>query len=93
MSPSPDTPPSPWCSCVGRRQGCPTLAALRNHRLASRFSAVARRKEVLHAAQAKAVQNRYDQRDAARMAKLDEQAGNYRRALTACLEGRGYTVK
>lgn len=44
-------------------------------------------------AQAKAVQQRYDQRDAARMAKLDEQAGNYRRALTACLEGRGYTVK
>jgi hypothetical protein len=44
-------------------------------------------------ARAKAVQDRYDQRDDARMAKLDEQAGNYRRALTACLEGRGYTVK
>ena len=44
-------------------------------------------------AQAKAVQNRYDQRDSARMAQLDEQAGNYRRALTACLEGRHYTVK
>jgi hypothetical protein len=44
-------------------------------------------------AQARVVQQRYDQRDAARMAKLDEQAGNYRRALTACLEGRGYTVK
>jgi uncharacterized protein YcfJ len=44
-------------------------------------------------AQAKAVQQRYDQRDAARMAKLDQQASNYRRALTACLEGRGYTVK
>ena len=44
-------------------------------------------------ARAKSVQQRYDQRDAARMAKLDEQAGNYRRALTACLEGRGYTVK
>jgi uncharacterized protein YcfJ len=44
-------------------------------------------------ARAKAVQDRYDQRDAARMAKLDQQAGNYRRALTACLEGRGYTVK
>jgi hypothetical protein len=39
------------------------------------------------------VQNRYDQRDATRMAKLEEQASNYRRALTACLEGRGYTVK
>ena len=44
-------------------------------------------------AQAKQVQNRYDQREGARMAKLEEQAGNYRRALTACLEGRGYTVK
>ena len=43
--------------------------------------------------QAKAVQNRYDQRDASRMAQLDQQAGNYRRAVTACLEGRGYTVK
>jgi hypothetical protein len=42
---------------------------------------------------ARQVQNRYDQRDSARMAKLEEQAGNYRRALTACLEGRGYTVK
>jgi hypothetical protein len=44
-------------------------------------------------ARARSVQDRYDQRDSARMAKLDEQAGNYRRALTACLEGRGYTVK
>jgi len=44
-------------------------------------------------AAAKAAQQRYDARDAARMAKLDEQAGGYRRALTACLEGRGYTVK
>ena len=41
----------------------------------------------------KQVQNRYDQRENARMAQLEEQAGNYRRALTACLEGRGYTVK
>jgi outer membrane lipoprotein SlyB len=41
----------------------------------------------------KQVQNRYDQRESARMAKLEEQAGNYRRALSACLEGRGYTVK
>lgn len=44
-------------------------------------------------AQAKAAQQRYDQRDSARMARLDGQASNYRRALTACLEGRGYTVK
>ncbi len=39
------------------------------------------------------VQRRYDDRENARMAKLEEQASNYRRALTACLEGRGYTVK
>jgi hypothetical protein len=39
------------------------------------------------------IQSRYDQRDAARMARLEEQANNYRRALSACLEGRGYTVK
>ena len=39
------------------------------------------------------VQRRYDDRESARMAKLEEQASNYRRALTACLEGRGYTVK
>jgi uncharacterized protein YcfJ len=44
-------------------------------------------------ANANRVQGRYDQREGARMAKLEEQAGNYRRALTACLEGRGYTVK
>jgi outer membrane lipoprotein SlyB len=43
--------------------------------------------------QSRAIQNRYDQRDAARMAQLDGQADNYRRAVTACLEGRGYTVK
>jgi hypothetical protein len=56
MSPSPDTPPTPWCPCVAAAEAALRLAALRNHRLASRFSAAARRKEVLHAAQAKAVQ-------------------------------------
>lgn len=43
--------------------------------------------------QAKRVQERYDQRSAAQNARIEEQASNYRRALTACLEGRGYTVK
>src|SRR6185312_1621182 len=43
--------------------------------------------------QAKQVQSRYDRRTAAQNAQLEEQASNYRRALTACLEGRGYTVK
>ena len=42
---------------------------------------------------AKQVQQRYDQRTNAQNARIEEQAGNYRRALTACLEGRGYTVK
>jgi len=44
-------------------------------------------------AQAKKVQERYDRRNNAQSAAVEEQAGNYRRALTACLEGRGYTVK
>lgn len=44
-------------------------------------------------AQAKRVQERYDRRGNAQSAALEEQASNYRRALTACLEGRGYTVK
>jgi hypothetical protein len=42
---------------------------------------------------AKRVQGRYDQREAARVARLEGQATDYRRALSACLEGRGYTVK
>jgi hypothetical protein len=44
-------------------------------------------------AQAKKVQQHYDQRYNAQAARLEEQASNYRRAMTACLEGRGYTVK
>lgn len=44
-------------------------------------------------AQAKRIQDRYDRRNNAQSAALEEQASNYRRALTACLEGRGYTVK
>ncbi|HEY1283456.1 MAG TPA: glycine zipper 2TM domain-containing protein [Steroidobacteraceae bacterium] len=46
-----------------------------------------------HAQQVKQVQSRYDQRTAAQNAQLEGQASSYRRALTACLEGRGYTVK
>jgi Glycine zipper 2TM domain len=45
------------------------------------------------AAQAKQVQERYDRRNNGASAQVEEQASNYRRALTACLEGRGYTVK
>ncbi|HCU53632.1 MAG TPA: glycine zipper family protein [Gammaproteobacteria bacterium] len=38
-------------------------------------------------------QQRVDQREARRRAELEQQAANYRRAMTACLEGRGYTVR
>ena len=34
-----------------------------------------------------------DARDARAVATMDARASNYRRALSACLEGRGYTVK
>jgi len=43
--------------------------------------------------QVDAVQHRYDQRDAQVAARLEQQASGYRRAIGACLEGRGYTVK
>jgi hypothetical protein len=39
------------------------------------------------------IQRRYDQRDAQRTARLERQAQGYRRAMSACLEGRGYTVQ
>jgi hypothetical protein len=38
-------------------------------------------------------QQRVDQVEARRRAELEQQAANYRRAMTACLEGRGYTVR
>ena len=34
-----------------------------------------------------------DQANSAQYAKLEQQSRNYRRAITACLEGRGYTVR
>jgi Glycine zipper len=43
--------------------------------------------------QAEQAQQHYDQRDAAANAHLEQQSGDYRRAISACLEGRGYTVK
>jgi hypothetical protein len=45
------------------------------------------------AQQAERAQRRYDARDAQQMAALDAQAAAYRRAMTACLEGRGYRVQ
>ncbi len=43
--------------------------------------------------QAERVQQVYDQRQAAEIARLERQSNDYRRAVSACLEGRGYTVK
>lgn len=43
--------------------------------------------------QAERVQQQYDQRDAQRAARLEQQASSYRRAMAACLQGRGYTVR
>jgi hypothetical protein len=38
------------------------------------------------------LQHRFDAREGQHQAAIEEQAGNYRRAMTACIEGRGYTV-
>jgi len=42
--------------------------------------------------QVERVQEHYDQRAAQRGARIEQQASSYRRAMAACLEGRGYTV-
>lgn len=55
--------------------------------VAGAASDTARAEEVARA------QQRVDQRDAQRRAELEQKAANYRRAMTACLEGRGYTVR
>jgi hypothetical protein len=39
------------------------------------------------------MQSETDRNAAARQARLDAQASAYRRAMSACLEGRGYTVQ
>ena len=38
------------------------------------------------------LQEHYDRQSDQRLAVIERQAADYRRALTACLEGRGYTV-
>ena len=43
--------------------------------------------------QAQRLQQHYDAVDAQRYAQLERQARDYRRAMSACLEGRGYTVR
>lgn len=42
--------------------------------------------------QAARIQQGYDQAEAERTAMLEQQASEYRRAMSACLEGRGYAV-
>ena len=42
--------------------------------------------------EAQQAQQRIDAREADRLARLEEQSRNYRRAISACLEGRGYQV-
>ncbi|MGD8567220.1 MAG: glycine zipper 2TM domain-containing protein [Gammaproteobacteria bacterium] len=43
--------------------------------------------------QAEQIQQHYDAKDAQRYARLEKQSRDYQRAMTACLEGRGYTVR
>lgn len=43
--------------------------------------------------QASQMQEYYNQQTGRQAAAVERQAANYRRALTACLEGRGYTVR
>jgi hypothetical protein len=43
--------------------------------------------------QAAQVQQQYDAKEAQRYARLEKQSRDYQRAMTACLEGRGYTVR
>lgn len=42
---------------------------------------------------AEAIQRRHDQRVTPRAAQVERQAQDYRRAMSACLEGRDYTVQ
>jgi hypothetical protein len=39
------------------------------------------------------LQENYDRQSSQRLAVIERQAEDYRRAITACLEGRGYTVR
>ena len=43
--------------------------------------------------EAEQVQQHYDAKEARDYARLERQARDYRRAMTACLEGRGYSVR
>ncbi len=49
--------------------------------------------EASRAEQTRVVEERANDRGAGRAAAQEERAGSYRRAISACLEARGYTVK
>ena len=49
--------------------------------------------EASRAEQTRVVEERANDRGVARTAAQEERAGSYRRAISACLEARGYTVK
>ena len=72
---------SPHDSGAGRRRGC---HCRRRHgrRFESAAQDEAARTTAINSAQAQAER-----------ARLEKQASDYKRAISACLEGRGYTVK
>lgn len=49
--------------------------------------------DAARAQQSRQLQSQYDRQTADQIANLELQASNYRRAMAACLEGRGYTVR
>lgn len=49
--------------------------------------------DTARAQEAQRLQSRYDRQAEQRQAALEQAASNYRRAMTACLEGRGYSVR
>lgn len=44
-------------------------------------------------AQAERIEQRYNRADTGKLAAMERKAADYRRAMGACLEGRGYTVQ
>jgi hypothetical protein len=46
-----------------------------------------------HNQQANRVQQQYDANNARNYARYEKRARDYRRAMSACLEGRGYSVQ
>ncbi len=49
--------------------------------------------DIVRHQEANRIQRKYNKKDANRYAQLEMQARNYRRAMSACLEGRGYSVQ